>query len=479
MRISLLSLLIVLAVAGQSQSFQSKLDTWVKDADLKSASIGFKAIKISSGEIIGELNPSQALVPASNLKLLTTAASLASFASNRKFETKIFYSGKIEDGILKGDLIIQGGGDPSLGSKYNGGQQKVFDYWIKAIKEIGINTIEGNVISDASSFPDYDIPRTWIWEDIGNYYGSGVSGLSFMDNTFEAYFTSPSEAGKATSIVSVVPEIPNFNIDNKVLSSNQNRDNAYLFGGPYNFNKKAEGSIPKGRNSFKVKGSFPDPALQLAYMFRNELISSGIAVKKRYSTQRELRLAGKEMKTPSNLIASFSGLELHQLVYYTNRNSVNLYAEHLHRLLGKEKYGMADVESGNKAVMGYLASQNLPLEGVNLMDGSGMSRFNTVTVDLMTALLIEMDQSKNVEYFKKSLAVSGESGTFKSFMTNSATKGKVKGKSGYMERVRSYSGYIQTQNGSIAFSIIVNNYSCTASQMKRKIELILSDLLQE
>ena len=151
-------------------------------------------------------------------------------------------------------------------------------------------------------------------------------------------------------------------------------------------------------------------------------------------------MEGKELPDSNILLSIYSGLEMHIIVYHTNRNSVNLYAEHLHRLLGLEKLGMANVNSGNESIMDFLENKNLPVSGVNLMDGSGMSRFNTVTTDLMTALLIEMKKSKRSQYFINSLAVSGESGTFKNFLNYPSTKGKVIGKSGYMERVRSYSG---------------------------------------
>ena len=477
MKKSIFFFLLIFQAVGHSQSFQEKLIKWTADSDLKNASIGFKAIQLNTGKVIAAYNSQQALIPASNLKLLTTAAAIETFEPNKKLETKLLYSGKIENGILKGDLIIKGGGDPTLGSKYN--KNDVFLQWVKDIKELGIKSIEGRIVSDASSFPDYDIPRTWIWEDIGNYYGSGVSALSFIDNSFKISFSSPNQAQKATEVIKITPEIPNLKIENKVLSSNSKSDNAYIFGGPYNFNKKAEGTIPKSRKSFSIKGSLPDPALQVAFMFRNKLISSGISVKEGYSTIRNLKLEGKELPDSNILLSTYSGLEMHIIVYYINRNSVNLYAEHLHRLLGLEKLGMANVNSGNESIMDFLENKNLPVSGVNLMDGSGMSRFNTVTTDLMTALLIEMKKSKRSQYFINSLAVSGESGTFKNFLNYPSTKGKVIGKSGYMERVRSYSGYINTDDSTVAFSIIVNNYSCSASFMKKKIELLLLELSKE
>tara|TARA_B100000508_G_scaffold139987_1_gene139578 strand:+ start:3227 stop:4612 length:1386 start_codon:yes stop_codon:yes gene_type:complete len=457
------------------------MDTWVKDKDLSHATIGFKAVKVNSRELIGEYNSNLAIVPASNLKLLTTAAALEIFGPDKKFETALHYTGKIEKGVLYGDLILKGGGDPSLGSKYNGGYKKLFASWTQSLKNLGIHAIEGSVIADASLFPDYVIPRTWIWEDIGNYYGCGVSALSFIDNTFHISFSSSNTVNAFTTIEKMEPEVPFLTIDNQVRSSHDNRDNAYLFGGPYNFNKRAEGTIPKGRSNFKVKGSLPDPALQLAYMFRQELISVGIEVKDDYNTIRRIKLSKKPYPNAfgeTKRIAAHNGLSVRELVKYTNMNSVNLYAEHLNCLLGLEKYNRADGPSGNKVVKEFLESKKLPLGGVNLVDGSGMSRFNTVTADLMTSLLVEMDKSGQAENFKRSLAVSGQSGTFKSFLNSPETKGLVKGKSGYMERVRSYSGYIELEDGPIAFSIIVNNYSCSASAMKRKIESLLRALIE-
>jgi len=179
------------------------LEDWKKDLDLASAGIGFCVLDAKTKSLVLEQNSQMALVPASTLKVLTTYAALSKLGQNFRFETRLFYTGTFDasSGILDGDILILGDGDPSLQSElYNNNNTLITDKWAKLIKEKGIKEIKGKVIGDAS-YLDCSIPDEWIWADISNYYGAIPNGLSFMDNKFKIVFQTGIKDSEAKLIV--------------------------------------------------------------------------------------------------------------------------------------------------------------------------------------------------------------------------------------------------------------------------------------
>ena len=138
---------------------------------LKNASIGFYAFNLRDNQVIINHNGDLALVPASSLKLITTATALEVLGEAHRFTTTISYSGEIKNGILNGNIIIKGGGDPALGShRFRSYYGAFLNNWATSIKALGIDSINGKIIADASIF-DNEVPATWIWQDLGNYFG--------------------------------------------------------------------------------------------------------------------------------------------------------------------------------------------------------------------------------------------------------------------------------------------------------------------
>ena len=464
--------LIVLQGWLHAQSFQPSLDAWVDDAALTNASISVHVVDLNEGSTLGAFNENQSLVPASTQKLISTACALKEFGANARFSTTLSYSGILTNGTLRGDLILTGGGDPSLGSKYAKNLNQVMTTLVDAIKNAGIQKVEGRIIADARYFEDYTIPRTWIWEDMGNYYGAGISALSINDNTFHLYLNSY-EPGKKVSTVRVSPEIPGMIIKNEVVGSATGGDNAYIYGAPYQMERTVRGSIPSNKSRFRIKGSIPDPALFAAQQLKKVLTANGIAVSDVATSYRNL--ANSEFPKEENKdIFTLEGHTVGKIVYLTNQHSVNLFAEHLTCQLAKKRGNVGNTEAGAKALLQILREMKVDTRGMYLVDGSGMSRFNAVSSKQLTNLLAIM---KDNVVFTNSLSVAGVSGTLGNMLKDSPAKGKLKAKSGYMERVRSYAGYVTTASGKeVAFCFIVNNYSCTASQMKRKMEILLDGL---
>ena len=449
------------------------------DKDLKNASISFYAIDTKTGEIIAELNPNMSMVPASTQKLFTTATVLELSGTEYRYKTKIQYSGKIDKTtkILYGNIYIKGGGDPTLGSKYfyKGRQFDFIKHAITEIKKAGINSIKGRVIADASIY-SYEIASPkWLWEEVGNYYAIAANGLTVHDNLYEVHFKSPYQEGKPTKISKIKPYIPGLKFYNETFSANtRNTSKTYIYGAPYTYTRFIRGSVPKGKSSY-IKGAIPDPAYYLAWRFQQELDSSGIKCTKKANTIRLLELNNDTIKDKRITLKTIYSPKIIDIINKTNKNSNNLFAEHLLSQIGYIKYKEGSLQSGTKAIFNFWKLKGMDIDGLHLSDGSGLSRLNAISAKQFVFLLNYMKtRSKYFSHFYNSLPVAGKSGTLRSIGKNTIIVGNVHAKSGLVARVRAYAGYVKTKSGrELAFSVNISNHNCSSWEIKKKITALM------
>ncbi len=467
------------AIKLQNHLVNKELVKLKADKDLKNAAISFYAIDTKTGETIAELNPNMSMVPASTQKLFTTATVLELSGTEYRYKTKIQYSGKIDKTkkILYGNIYIKGGGDPTLGSKhfYKGRQFDFIEQSIAEIKKAGINSIKGRVIADASIYSCEIASPKWLWEEIGNYYGIAANGLTVHDNLYKVHFKSSYQAGKLTKVTRISPEIPQLQIHNQVLSSNIRSDEAYIYGAPYTYTRFIRGTIPKGRNDFSIKGSIPDPAYFLAWRFQQELDSSGINCNKKATTLCLLEYEGDTIKDKKITLKTIYSPKIIDIINKTNKNSNNLFAEHLLNHIGYIKHKEGSLQSGTKAVFNFWKLKGMDTDGLQLHDGSGLSRLNSISAKQFVFLLKYMKtKGKYYTAFYNSLPEAGKSGTLKSLGKNTIIAGNLHAKSGSVARVRAYAGYLRTKSGrELAFSVNISNYNCSSREVKKKITALM------
>ena len=466
---------------SSQNSIQTTFDQIKELSYLENASFSFHVMDVDTDSTIAEYQSKNSLVPASTMKLVTTSAALVKLGSYKQFKTKIEHDGFIDsNGVLHGNLYITGGGDPTLGSTYFLKKDEVssdfMKVWVTEVQKKGIKKITGRVIGDASYFSYEMIPSTWLWGDMGNYYGAGPCGLSIYDNFNTLTFRSGDNAGDSTMIDCVTPFVPGQFIENKVIASNEKRDNAYVYSAPYVQNRLVKGSIPKGRNEFDVKASMMDPAFQAAYDFEYFLLLEGISVGKNASTKRLLELKNELVEKERTTLYVHTSPSVGQIAYYTNHISVNLFAEHLLNEMGVATYQDGSNYSGSLAVQNHWNSR-IDAKGMYVSDGSGMSRTNAISANHLTGILNYMASSKNYQSFYSSLPIAGKSGTIKNLGRNTYAAGRLRAKSGTMTRVKSYAGYVTSKSRkNLAFAIIVNNYNCSTSTMTKKLEQIMVEI---
>lgn len=455
----------------------TKLDQTVREAlrspALNHASLSVCAYNITRNTNIYSYEAQKALIPASTAKILTTAIGFDKLGSNFRFKTTLKYTGKIDNnGTLHGDIIIVGGGDPILGS-YRYKQttpDTLFATWTNAIKKQGIKSINGRICYDASIFDDKAINDSWQWGDIGNYYGCGVSGLNFHENMFFAYFNAGSKLGQPATLDHTSPEgVKIHSLNNVSTGAPNSGDNVIIYGDPSSSIRVCEGTVPLGKRNFSVRGSMPSPQSNCALLFLYYLKSHGVNVSG--AVAENLRhSSGKD-------IIDYYSNTYHVIAQYTNLTSNNLYAESIFKYLGFKLYGIGTYDNGAKSIYSYCTDNAINTDGINIVDGSGLSRLNRVSCDFFCRFLKHIAKQPIYNDFSKSLAKVGESGTAKNMLPKLPANIAIKLKSGTMDGVKSYAGYITNAKGElICFSIIANNYTCPSYQVQQQFEKILMQI---
>lgn len=469
LRRSLILILFPFFCNGQTSRFA---DEWKNDKDLKIASFGFCVLDAKTSSLVAACNPQLGLVPASTLKVVTTSAALGLLGAGYRYETRLAYTGTFnkESGVLQGDLVIVGSGDPTLQSEnFTKQEPPITETWAKLLAEKGLKRITGKVIGDASCFAR-GVPDTWIWADIGNYFGAVPCGLSYMDNKFRIVFDTGEPGSPATlKSMDVSYATHSISVTSSVIAKGS-EDEAYVYGDPFSYTREIKGMLPPNRKSYDIEAALPDPALLCAEHLQAALQKAGIiagaAAAARY--QRD---------TSQALHAFFTHYSptLDRIILYTNLKSNNHYAQSLLLTLGK-----GNAEAGKEAVKNYWKQRGLATDELFMSDGCGLSRANTVTTNFLAGLLCKMYRdSSGYGVFNRSLPLAGKEGSMSSLGKNTIIENNLRAKTGYINRARGYCGYLKTRSGrDLAFSVLINNYICSPKAAKLKLEKFLVELAE-
>jgi D-alanyl-D-alanine carboxypeptidase/D-alanyl-D-alanine-endopeptidase (penicillin-binding protein 4) len=420
-------------------------------SSLQHAAIGIYAENSKTKKVLAERNSNLSLMPASCMKIVTTAAALQILGAESRFETHLEYDGIIHlNGVLKGNVYIRGGGDPCLGSDRIAGSpswKEQIKMWADAIEKLGILKIEGKVIGDATKWEKALAVPSWSWEDLGNYYGAGACALSFHENCYSLFFEPNKQIGKSASLLRTEPPMSLLVFQNEVKTGPVGSgDCACIYGSEFSTLQCIRGTVPAAVQEFAIKGAIPDPASTCADLLVKELQERNIVT-------LEQNIASCNRKT---LVHTTYSPSIEQIVYWTNQKSVNLYAEHLLKKMGEVVYNEGSTAAGIKAVKDFWASQGIDLSGFNMVDGSGLSRKNLITSAQLVAILLKIKMFDSFPVFFASLPQRHAS---------------IRAKSGSMSLAKSYAGY----TGNIAFAVIVNQ--CLDNQlMNTELNDFLSNL---
>lgn len=465
------------SLSGQNQKMQANIDRILSSGELKHSNITLTVLDIGGDSIEASINPNTMAIPASSLKTLTTLSAVDLLGGDYRYKTTIAYKGVIQpDGTLKGDIHIIGSGDPTLGAgKFDGNDtyEGLLTKIAHFIKSAGITCIEGKVIGDESIYNSFPIAPTWQWNDLGNYYASGAWGINVNENKYTIHFSDRGTVGRRPTLLSHYPTVNNIEFSNEVaVDSAHTGDQAYIFGGPYDYTKRIVGTIPSGTGTFSIKGSIPEPPKFLAYKVVEELKKHGIQA----NGYDVVFTPGKGLIDKTS-IGEFLSPTVAEIVQRANLESNNLYTESLLKTMGHEIRSSGSGQLGISAVRRLLKKLKVAHSCLVMQDGSGLSARNNVCSFLMADFLREYVTKNGFDHTASLLPVGGRTGTVRGLFKQSSAAGKVWVKSGSMNSVQSYTGIVRTKSGSEkSFSIIVNGFSVKGSTVRAKLEKVMKEI---
>lgn len=443
-----------------SKSFNNAYKKFAADKIFKHATISLLVINNSTGKTVTSVNTETGLAPASCQKVITASTSFEMLGRNYTYKTILGYTGQINKGILNGDIIIKGSGDPTLGSwRYPGTtEESILSEFKKAISREGINEITGHVYADESAWKGEVIPDGWIWEDIGNYYGAGARALNWRENQYDLFLKSGNKIGDTLQYVNTTPPfIDALNITIMATSAAKGSgDNSYIYIPNNSKDTYVRGTIPVDESHFSVSGSMPRPATQLA-------ITLEAALKKMPVESIAMnRPAFQQKTTEVNNFYSHQSPKLDSVIYWFLQRSINLYGESLIKTLAYHFTNVGATDSGVNIIKNFWAKKGIEPSAMNIIDGSGLSPANRVTTKTLVSVM---------QYARKQ-------DWFPSFYDALPEIDGIKMKSGSISDVLSYTGFIKSKkNVNYTFSFIINNYDGNANDVRKKMWALL-DLLK-
>lgn len=468
--------LLVLCQLSSAQSVADFISTLKNGTELQNASVGLCVLDAGSGATLCEYNGNTSLTPASTMKIITTATALQVLGKDFRYETVLQHTGTFDktSGVIDGDLVIKGSGDPSLNSEYFRKAQDTFavvNKWAAVLKEKGVKKITGRLVLDVSCFEE-EVPGTWVWGDIGNYFGAPAYGLSYNDNKFYIVFKPCAKTGDSVCINKTVPCMDGLCFANTVKAGGRG-DNAVVYHAPFSNNITVHGTLPVSSKAQSIEASLPDPSLLLAKHLRQALALAGIELKAG-EPYKVTAYNKKEYTAARHKLYTHRSPALEKIVYFTTLHSNNMYAESIFKTVALKKSGWGSTWQGMTAVLNHLKNKGFDENGLFINDGSGLSRSNAVTAGHLSKILYMMHaDSLTRKPFYNSLPVAGVSGSLRGLGKGTALEKNFRAKSGYITRVRSYAGYMKTKAGKdVCVSLIINNFNGSPASTKEKMEEI-------
>ncbi|RFZ82378.1 D-alanyl-D-alanine carboxypeptidase/D-alanyl-D-alanine-endopeptidase [Mucilaginibacter terrenus] len=460
----------LLAFSGQlhAQSLQQKLQTAFnrlqQDSQCKYASVSLTVLDAKTGEQVFAANPDMGLAPGSTLKTVTSITAFYVLGKDFQFQTQLGYTGTLAaDGTLNGDIIIKGGGDPTLGSwRYATTKEGyVLNTMVEAIKKAGIKKVNGKIIGDDGAFTHQSIPDGWIWQDLGTYYGAGIAGLCWRENQFDIALRTGS-VGSPVGVAGTIPATNYLQYKSELTTgAAKTGDQAY----PYQpgFGSKVmylRGTYATDQTKKRISAAIPDPAYDAALRLNDTLKSIGISVTNEPASSTQLREKNLAVPASATALTTINSPELSKIVYWLNQKSVNLYAEQLLATISAKLGKSPATSDGVDAMQNFWEAKGIDHRSMNIYDGSGLSPQDRITTSTMAHILQVAHQEKWFTDFYESLPVYND----------------MKMKSGSISAVQAYAGFQANNGRQLCFSIMVNNYNGTGSGIREKMFRVLDVL---
>ena len=461
--------------ASALTSLRRDLDAILAQPTLERGYWGVLVKSLSSGETLYERDARKLLMPASAMKIVTLAAAAAKLGWEHTFETSLFTAGPIDGGVLRGDLVAVGSGDPSITSA---DADALFGGWAERLKAAGIRIVEGRVVGDDNAFDDNGLGFGWSWDDLPDDYAAGVSALQFNENAVRVTLAPGPAAGESAGIT-IAPSGSGLAIESAVTTTAAGSPTSIAARRlPGSMRLALHGTIGAGAVSATLTVSVDNPTLFFAAALRGALIAHGIDVRRPAVDIDDVHDLPARAGAP---IAVHRSPPLSTLAVRLMKVSQNLYAETLLKALAAGPGGRpADADSGRKEAAAVLAPWGIDAGALIQRDGSGLSRYDYVTADALAAILAHVDRDERLRGpFEAALPIAGRDGTLANRMKSTAAEGNARAKTGSMSNVRALAGYVTSASGEpLVFALLANNFDAPGETITSAEDAIVVRLAQ-
>ena len=462
-------LLCCAGTAGQSSNdslpaLQARLAARLDDPRFAQAQWGVKVISLDSGKTLFERNPDKLMIPASNAKLFTASLALDRLGPEYRIKTSFFAAANPDaDGVIHGDLIAYGRGDPSFSARFNNGDNgKILQAAVDALRAAGIKRVEGDIVGDETYFGGSPFGTHWTWDDMQKRDGAPASALSFQDNVINLIFKAGGAEGAPCRILTT-PETTIVSFSNLTRTAPRSARVRISVYRPQDGDViRAWGGLPLGSDGQTEAVAEVKPALWFVNMLKEALAQNGVAVS---GVARQLSWPDSR-STPAGPsrwveVASVQSPPLSEIVKQTLKESENLYAQLLLLQAGAKtaaNYGGAQ-QAGLAQMQAFLRQAGISRNDVQLEEGSGLSRGSLVTAGATAGLLRFMRRHPARDALLDALPVAGLDGTLRDRFKGTPAEGNVRAKTGSLGHTDALSGYLTTAaKEHLVFSILLNNY---------------------
>jgi len=444
-------------------SLPSRIDDLLQRWEVEKAFWGIAVYDVDAERMIYSRNVEQAFLPASTQKVITSASALDILGSTHRYETTLYYDGSTQGSVMRGDLLLDGSGDPTFGSSQVRGEDPL-KAWAQDLADMGVERIEGRLIGDDNAFDDQPYPEGWtvdyITEQKGRHMGNSAGGLVYRDNVVPVIVRA-TRPGSPPS-VKVQPENV-VSINNQAVTSSRWRGNTLQVSRTFSTNELVlTGSVARSYDG-TLAVPVSNPTSFVLRSFERRLQEAGIETDLELIDIDDLE---KQPKRGEPLFVEFSR-PLAEIAAVMNKESNNFYAEQVFR-----SYGWGGSAKGAaRRSKTFLREAGINTRQLLLHDGSGLSRKDLVTPQAMVKLLAHMTEHEEREAFLSSLPQGGENNTTLDYRLH---RTDVRAKTGSLEFVRALTGYTERPNGNrVAFAIFANNYMGPSYQISRTIDDIV------
>jgi D-alanyl-D-alanine carboxypeptidase/D-alanyl-D-alanine-endopeptidase (penicillin-binding protein 4) len=465
--------------------FAERAENLVSAAPVNKGEWGLLVVDAATGETLYEKDSDKYFTPASNMKLLTTALALDKLGSDYRFRTTVETHGAIAQGVLPGDLILVGRGDPNLSNRkfpfdvkeeFDGPPEKVLIELADQIVARGVKEISGDIVGDDSYFPRDRYPDGWEIDDMVWEYGAAISAIVLDDNTVTLTLTPGEKAGDRVVAV-VETATPDFAVRNEVTTSDKaEKADLKLVREPGSTMVELSGTLPANSAPRKLVLAIQEPAQHAASTLARLLAERGV---KFWGTLR----ANHEpdpAEAARAVLAEHVSLPLGDTLKLVNKISQNLHTEILLRTAARQQGRWAKSDDLLKFPEEFYAKAGIAPGDVVQEDGSGMSRHDLVTPRALAALLLYAQRQSWFPVYFNSLPVAGIDGTLNDRMMKAGMMGRIHAKTGSVAHVQTLSGYADTPGGRrLIFSFMSNNQSVKNHEVHDALDGLCMAMVEE